>query len=189
VPEYTLLMPGYQITLTASATITGGQVLVVTGPGTVGPAGLNTASAVGVAGNDAASGQRLTVHCDGFIHETTASGVITAGQDLVSNATGLVSARNSGANRIGIALTSAADGAQVRWVETESGHAVKSTGATAGTPGTFTPAGSYTPYALADLTGVTASPGTLWTTGQRVVLGNGTNAYWNGTTWVAGTAP
>jgi hypothetical protein len=188
-PEYTRINNGYETTLVASATITGGQLLVVTGSGTVGLAPANSANVIGVAAHDASAGQRLTVFGVGFIHETTASGAITAGADLVSATGGLVASRGSATNRAGIALTSAADTALVRWMEVEGGQAPKATGATAGTPGTFTPSGSYTPYALADLTGVTASPGTAWTTGQRVVLGNGTNAYWNGTAWVAGTAP
>lgn len=63
------------------------------------------------------------------------------------------------------------------------------TGATAGTPGAFTPGGAVPPANLADLqTGVTASPGTAWTTGQRVVLADGSLAHWNGTAWVAGAA-
>lgn len=188
-PDYTMVMPGYQITLIASATLTGGQVVVITGAGQVGPAGANSAAVVGVAGHDAASGQQVTVHCVGFIHETTASGTITAGQDVAAAAGGAVSARGSAVNRAGIAITSATNGNPVRWIEATVGGALKSTGATAGTPGAFTPAGSYTPYAFADLTGVTASPGTAWTTGQRVVLGNGSNAYWNGTAWAVGTAP
>lgn len=65
---------------------------------------------------------------------------------------------------------------------------VPATGATAGTPGTYTPANSYGPANLAGLTGVTASPNTAWTTGQRVVLRDGSLAHWNGTTWVAGAA-
>jgi hypothetical protein len=63
---------------------------------------------------------------------------------------------------------------------------VVATGATAGLPGTFTPAGATPPYALANLTGITASPATNWTVGQHVELGNGTDANWNGTAWVAG---
>jgi hypothetical protein len=63
------------------------------------------------------------------------------------------------------------------------------TGATAGTPGTFTPAGAATPANLASLAGITASPATAWTTGQRVVLADSTTASWNGTAWVAGAAP
>ncbi|USH44935.1 major tail protein [Streptomyces phage GreenWeasel] len=62
------------------------------------------------------------------------------------------------------------------------------TGATAGTPGSFTPAGSTAPYDLADLATVTASPATAWTTGQHVVLGDGSHAYWDGDSFEAGEA-
>jgi hypothetical protein len=62
------------------------------------------------------------------------------------------------------------------------------TGATAGSPGSFTPAGSGAPANLAGATGVTASPATAWTAGQYVVLGDASEAHWNATTWVAGRA-
>ena len=66
---------------------------------------------------------------------------------------------------------------------------VAATGATAQTtPGSFTPAGAMAPASL-PLTGVTASPASAWTTGQHVRLGDGSAAYWNGTTWTAGVAP
>lgn len=65
---------------------------------------------------------------------------------------------------------------------------VPATGATAGTPGTFTPTNSYGPQSLAGLTGKTASPTTAWTTGQSVFLGDGTQAHWTGTAWAAGAA-
>lgn len=60
--------------------------------------------------------------------------------------------------------------------------------AIAGAPGSFS-AGTRIPANFADLTGTTASPATAWTTGQRVVLADASLAYWNGTTWVVGTAP
>jgi hypothetical protein len=67
------------------------------------------------------------------------------------------------------------------------------TGATAGTPGTFTPANSYPPEDFIDLTDgdpvVVASPASSWTTGQHVVLSNGSLAHWNGTAWTAGAKP
>jgi len=63
------------------------------------------------------------------------------------------------------------------------------TGATAGTPGSFTPAGCAVPTTLGDVTGLAADPATAWTTGQSVVLGDGSDASWNGTAWVAGLAP
>ncbi|KQX36987.1 hypothetical protein ASD97_10100 [Streptomyces sp. Root63] len=65
---------------------------------------------------------------------------------------------------------------------------VAATGATAGTPGTFTPSGSNAPYGLTDLTGVTASPATAWTSGQHVVLGDATHAFWDGDSFEAGEA-
>lgn len=64
--------------------------------------------------------------------------------------------------------------------------AVLATGATSGAPGSFTPAGAVAPANLAALSTVTASPATNWTVGQYVVLADGSNANWNGTTWVSG---
>jgi len=66
---------------------------------------------------------------------------------------------------------------------------IAATGATAGTPGTFTPTGATAPANLAALAGVTASPATAWTTGQHVILGDASHAYWNATAWTAGNAP
>jgi hypothetical protein len=62
------------------------------------------------------------------------------------------------------------------------------TGATAGTPGSWTPASSLAPLTLADTTGITATPATAWTTGQYVQLRDGTYAHWSSTAWVAGKA-
>jgi len=63
------------------------------------------------------------------------------------------------------------------------------TGATAGAPGSFTPSGATPSADLAGLSACTASPTTAWTEGQYVVLGDASEAYWDGTTWVAGRAP
>jgi hypothetical protein len=65
------------------------------------------------------------------------------------------------------------------------------TGATAGTPGSYTPAGAMAPNNITDMIAgvpatVVASPTTAWTTGQHVILGNGTHANWNGTAWELG---
>ncbi|MGW1558314.1 phage tail tube protein [Streptomyces sp. NPDC002144] len=65
---------------------------------------------------------------------------------------------------------------------------VLATGASAGTPGSFTPDGATTPANLAGMSSVIATPTTAWTTGQHVILGDGSKAYWNGTAWVAGQA-
>lgn len=63
-----------------------------------------------------------------------------------------------------------------------------STGATAGTPGSWTPAGSVPPadLAAANALGYT---GPAWTTGQFVILGDASEAHWNGSAFVAGRAP
>ena len=66
---------------------------------------------------------------------------------------------------------------------------ILATGATAGLPGSFTPAGATPPLALANMTGIVASPATNWTVGQHVEMGNGLDANWNGTAWVAGVHP
>jgi hypothetical protein len=68
------------------------------------------------------------------------------------------------------------------------------TGATAGIPGTWTPAGSAPPASasVANTNGIVASPTTLWTVGQYVqgtAVGAAGRMYWSGTTWVGGAAP
>lgn len=62
------------------------------------------------------------------------------------------------------------------------------TGAVAGTPGSYTPAGAAAPANLAALASVTAVPATAWTTGQYVVLGDASEAHWSSTAWVVGRA-
>lgn len=70
------------------------------------------------------------------------------------------------------------------------------TGATAGTPGSWTPAGSTPPASPAALIAgtpnvVVASPTTAWTVGQYVqtaTAGTGGRAHWSGTAWVSGAA-
>jgi hypothetical protein len=120
-------LPSEVVTLTASATITGGQVLAVSGNGTVGPAGAASAAVIGVAAHDAVSGDRLSVYARGVIHESTASGAITAGAQVAAGAAGTVASLAAAAGAaagdinnaravIGVALTTAADAATVRWM-------------------------------------------------------------------------
>jgi hypothetical protein len=69
-----------------------------------------------------------------------------------------------------------------------------STGATAGSPGSFTPANTKAPASVEALIAgspnvVVASPLTAWTTGQYVqtrTAGVAGRANWSGTAWVAG---
>lgn len=67
---------------------------------------------------------------------------------------------------------------------------VPATGATAGTPGSYTPTNSYGPADLAALqtSGIVASPNTAWTSGQYIVLRDGSSAHWDGDSWESGAA-
>ena len=71
---------------------------------------------------------------------------------------------------------------------TRNTAAIPATGATAGSPGNFTPAGATRPANLAALSGVVASPLTAWTPGQYVVTADLLGAHWTGTAWAAGVA-
>lgn len=70
------------------------------------------------------------------------------------------------------------------------GGSVAATGATAGTPGAFTPSGATPPANLAALQAgsVVASPASAWTTGQYVLLGDNAHAHWSSSAWVTGDA-
>jgi hypothetical protein len=65
---------------------------------------------------------------------------------------------------------------------------VAAVGATAGSPGYYTPSGAAAPANLAALTGVTASPSAAWATGQYVITADLLAAHWSGSAWVAGKA-
>lgn len=60
----------------------------------------------------------------------------------------------------------------------------KATGATAGTPGAWTPANCVVPARIADAPAPTVA--TNWTAGQYILLQGGVEINWNGTAWVAG---
>lgn len=122
-----IFLPGSTVTLTTSAAVTGGQLLAVSGNGTVGPATAGSAAYIGVAAGDAGSGARVPVHPRGVIHETTASGGITAGAQVAAGAAGTVASLAAAAaaaaaditaarSVIGVALTTATDTNSVRWM-------------------------------------------------------------------------
>jgi hypothetical protein len=62
------------------------------------------------------------------------------------------------------------------------------TGATAGTPGSFTPTDSVAPANLAAMASVIATPSSAWTAGQNVILGDASTAHWDGDSWESGAA-
>lgn len=116
-PLYT---PGEALNGTASAAITGGKMVAVSGDGTVATAGANADDWVGVAGHDvAASGDKVLIHAGG-VQRLLASGTVTAGDLVVCAAAGLVASlaavttptaadvTNTRAI-VGIALTTATD--------------------------------------------------------------------------------
>jgi hypothetical protein len=109
---------GDALTLSAGATITGGQVVFVSAANTVtATAGANSAW-LGVAGFDAVSGDNVTVYTTG-VQECTASGTIAAGNLLESAAAGAVAAHTLGTNDgnvVGTALTAATNGNKVRFL-------------------------------------------------------------------------
>lgn len=110
-----LYRPGQAITLKASGTITGGQLVAVSGSGTVAVAGAAAANWIGVASNDAATNDYVTIFDDG-VQNLTASGSITAGDSLVTAASGQVAtgAAATPSAFVGIALTTATNGNKVR---------------------------------------------------------------------------
>jgi hypothetical protein len=69
-----------------------------------------------------------------------------------------------------------------------SNNGPAATGAVAGAPGTWTPAGAEAPDQFTAMDSVVATPATAWTTGQYVTLGDGSEANWGGTAWVSGRA-
>lgn len=105
------------VTGTASATITGGQLLIVTGNGTVGPAGASGPAVVGVAAFDAASTERVTYFPRGKVHISTASGAITAAARVDAGAAGTVASASAALTNVGIALTTAIDTGPCEWME------------------------------------------------------------------------
>jgi len=107
-----LKAPGQSISMTASAAITGGQLVRVSGSGTVAPTSAASADWLGVAAADAASGAVVTVFSGG-VQRCTASGAVTAGANVEGAAAGAVASHTNGtadANIVGLALTSATNG-------------------------------------------------------------------------------
>jgi len=116
--------PGDALVSTASTSITGGTIVAVSGNGTVATAGATALNWIGVAAFDAVSGDSVTVYTGG-VQEVTASGAITAGDLVVTAASGQVStlaavstptAGDVTGTRavVGVALTTAANAAKVR---------------------------------------------------------------------------
>lgn len=109
-------------TMTASATITGGQVLFASGVGTVAPTAGANGAAIGIAQNDAITGGLVTVWpLSGVVHETVSPAGVTAGAALTSSTAGGVDSGTlatiaAAGTHIGTALTTAGVGVKTRWI-------------------------------------------------------------------------
>lgn len=114
--DYTPVNEDERYTLTASAAITGGQLVTISGVNTCAPAGVGDWP-LGVAAYDAASGTRVTIIDEDLIHETTTTAGVTAGDLLKVGAGGTVETDGSPAAGItfGIAFTTAAALGKARW--------------------------------------------------------------------------
>jgi exosortase/archaeosortase len=122
--DYTEVFPlgAGDFTSQASGTITGGDCVAVSGSGTVASAAAGSLLVVGVAGHDAVSGGKITVKPLKKVHESLAgAGGITAGNPLKVGASSnklvlWVTGTDSAAAFVGIALTTAAQDATLRWI-------------------------------------------------------------------------
>jgi hypothetical protein len=109
-------------TMTASAAVTGGQVVIVTGIGTVGPSAAASGVVAGVAAHDAAINARVSVWpLPGLVHESITPAGTTAGFSLSSSTAGGVDTGTLGTlaaagTLLGTALNTATAGLKVRWL-------------------------------------------------------------------------
>lgn len=108
--------PGDTITFDVTTAVIGGTpVEVGTTDRSVAPAAAGSTKYVGIAGHDAAVGDKVTVEVGKPVHELKAVGAVARGTRL-EVATGGVRALSTG-TAIGVALTSAADGATVQMLQ------------------------------------------------------------------------
>lgn len=97
----------------ASADITKGQVVVVSGDMAVAPSSAASAAVIGVAMFDAKTNEPVSVETEGLF-SLTASGAITAGAQVESAAGGKVATKGGTVTKvIGIALNTASNGGEV----------------------------------------------------------------------------
>ena len=97
---------GQAVTFTASAAVTGGRVVAVSGNRTVAPAAAASTTAIGVAGDDAAVGATVAVRLAGPVEKGVAAAAIAAGAHVEAAAAGKIQTRTTGTD-LGIALNEA----------------------------------------------------------------------------------
>lgn len=106
-----IYQPGQAVTLKASAAVTGGRIVEVSGNGTVAHAAAGSVKTVGVAAFDSPADGNVTIFTGG-VQSVTTGGAVTAGALVDAGATGFVVAGTTAP--LGVALTTATSGAQVR---------------------------------------------------------------------------
>lgn len=102
--------PGQAFTRTTSGAVVAGNLLSVSGSGTVAQSAAADATVAGVAAFDAASGATVTVYAGGVQRLVAGTGGITAGQFVHAGATGTVVTHTNGTTDyliVGLALTTA----------------------------------------------------------------------------------
>jgi hypothetical protein len=114
----------FPFTMTAGATVIGGQLLQVTADKTLSPCTSAAQRAVGVAVHDAPSGGRVSVWpLTGIVHESVNNnaGTVAAGAPITAGATagvdtGLLATVAAAGTLIGIATKGALTGAKLQWI-------------------------------------------------------------------------
>lgn len=98
--------PGQAVTFDTTAAITGGQVVEVSGDRSVAPATAASAKAIGTAGHDAKSGDKVVVHLAGPVDTAKAAAAVLAGVNVEAGAAGTVQTATTG-RVLGLSLTAA----------------------------------------------------------------------------------
>ena len=105
--------PGDTVTFNVTTAVTGGHpVQLGTADRSVAPAAAASTTYVGVAGHDAAVGDKVTVELGKPVHSLVALGAVARGSKVEAAGAGKIRTATTG-TAIGLALTSAADGAAV----------------------------------------------------------------------------
>lgn len=104
-----LFEPGGSPTFTASAGVTSGQLVAVTGPRTAGPAAADSTKWIGTASTDAATGEQFAVLVGG-VQRISVSAAVTAGAQVEATAAGTVAtaAAPEVGTVVGLAISTAA---------------------------------------------------------------------------------
>jgi hypothetical protein len=100
--------PGEDITQTAGAAITAGQLVSLSAANTVVPTAAATAAWLGVATTDAANGAKVGITCGG-VQEVKCSAAVAVGDVVIPASTGRVAPIGAGTNyaqQVGVAMTS-----------------------------------------------------------------------------------